>query len=96
LTLLCRCYVKLEFLYWDEPTYHHLSFSLCSFYEHINLGQEKLHLAVDSSLSDEEAQPLFDKANDHIKDATCSSLIQWGHVHVQRVCLQCHFIYSYA
>ncbi len=32
-----------------------------SHHEHINLGQEKLQKAMDTALTHEKAQPLFDK-----------------------------------
>ncbi len=54
-----------------DPAVHH---------EHLNLGSDKLARAMDATLSEDEAQPMFDKAVEHFKEATCHSLIQWGTV----------------
>ncbi|GAX75372.1 hypothetical protein CEUSTIGMA_g2816.t1 [Chlamydomonas eustigma] len=50
--------------------------------EHINMASEKLTRAVEATLSDEKAQPLFDQASEHFRDATASSLVQWGNVNI--------------
>ena len=46
------------------------------------MASEKLNRAVDAALSDEKAQPLFDQAAEHFKDATSTCLVQWGNVNV--------------
>ena len=53
--------------------------------EHLAMGQDKIYKAVDASLTDAKAQPLFDKAAEHFRDAACTSYVQWGNVHIIRV-----------
>ena len=49
------------------------------------MGQDRIYKAVDASLTDAKAQPLFDKAAEHFRDAACTSYVQWGNVHIIRV-----------
>ncbi len=50
--------------------------------EHINIASEKMTRAVDATLSEEKALPLFDQAAEHFRDATATSLVQWGNINV--------------
>jgi hypothetical protein len=49
------------------------------------MASEKLTRAVEATLSDENVQPLFDQASEHFRDATASSLVQWGNVNIVKV-----------
>lgn len=46
------------------------------------VGHDQLARAMETTLTNEKAKPLFDRAAEHFRDATCASLIQWGNVHV--------------
>mmetsp|Transcript_9583 Transcript_9583/g.20413 ORF Transcript_9583/g.20413 Transcript_9583/m.20413 type:complete len:652 (+) Transcript_9583:75-2030(+) len=53
-----------------------------AFQEHIQQGNEKLTRYLDQTLASEKAIPLFDKAAEHFRDATCTSLVQWGNAFI--------------
>eukprot|EP00798_Chlamydomonas_sp_ICE-L_P018328 gene18328-24790_t len=50
--------------------------------EQATMEHEKMARAMETTLTSEGAKPLFDRAAEHFKDATCATLIQWGNVHV--------------
>eukprot|EP00798_Chlamydomonas_sp_ICE-L_P013831 gene13831-19749_t len=51
-----------------DPAAHH---------ENINLGHEMMTKTLETSVSDDAADPMFSTAREHFRGATCATLIQW-------------------
>jgi hypothetical protein len=59
------------------------------------MGWEQLTKAMDSTLHDDAALPLLDKAKDSFRDGLCTALCGWGQVRRHRRPTQMHSAYRW-